>query len=165
MSIVGTDLVRALERADAGAKALKGSDSVTNQIADTEAQIQALDRRSIAARAQFARESEARRQSLDPNAGTSAERAQKQEQAARLAAGGQTAVDNVRRQSISVLGDLATVEQKVAEKQLELTNLSRDGINSHDHAARGHSQYRPRAGRVEQGQRAGVGWRVRSGQG
>lgn len=132
VSLVGGDLVRALQRKDAAYKASEGFDPVTNQIKDTEAQIQALDQRSIAARARFAREAEARRQANDPNAGTKAERDQKQDQAARLAAGGQTALDNVRSQSISVLGDLATVEQKVTEKRLALINLDREGISVTD---------------------------------
>ena len=132
VSLVGGDLVRALERKSAAERASVGFDPVASQIKDTEAQIQALDQRSIAARARFAREAEARRQANDPNAGTKAERDQKQDQAARLAAGGQTALDSVRSQSISILGDLATVEQKVIEKRLALINASRDGITVTD---------------------------------
>lgn len=128
ISLVGTDLVRAMERYDAAAKAMKGADPIKNQIADTESQIAALDRRSIADRARFAREAEARRQSLDPSAGTAAERLTKQDQAARLAAGGQTALDNVERQRISTLGGMASISEIVKSKQLEINNALREGI-------------------------------------
>jgi hypothetical protein len=128
VSLVGGDLLRALQRTDAAAAAMKGADPIKNQIADNEAQIKALDQRSIAARAQFAREAEARRQSLDPNAGTAEERLLKQDQAARLAAGGQTALDNVERQRISTLGVMASATDAATSKRLELNNLERDGV-------------------------------------
>lgn len=128
VSLVGNDLLRALERTGAAANAMKGADPVTNQIADTQAQIAALDQRSIASRSQFARDAETRRQSLDPGAGTAAERLIKQDQAARLAAGGQTALDNVERQRISTLGNMASITDIVRSKQLELDNQARDGV-------------------------------------
>lgn len=128
VSVVGGNLVRAIQRKDAAAKASVGADTVTSQIADAEAQIAALDRRSAADRARFAREAEARRQAFDPNAGTETERLQRQNQAALLAAGGQTALDNVERQRISTLGSMATVSDLVKSKQLELDNAGREGV-------------------------------------
>lgn len=112
VTLIGTDLVLAYQRKQAAEKASIGADPVRNEIADTEAQIQALDRRSIAARAQFAREAEARRQMLDPNAGSSDERLLKQDQAARLAAGGQTALDAARKTRIGTLGTLPEADEK-----------------------------------------------------
>jgi hypothetical protein len=128
VSIVGDDLVRALGRVEAARNAMRGADPITNQIADTAAQIAALDQRSIADRARLAREAEYRRQSLDPGAGTAAERLTKQNQAALLAAGGQTALDNVERQRIATLGGMASIEEVVKNKQLELNNLAREGV-------------------------------------
>ncbi|NEV75656.1 hypothetical protein DYI24_01170, partial [Rhodopseudomonas sp. BR0C11] len=129
VSVAGTDLVTALERSRAAAEAMRGADPVRNQIADAEAQIRALDARAPAERARQAREAEARRQQLDPNAGTAAERLLKQDQAARLAAGGQTALDNVERQRISTLGGMASVQDVVRSKMLELDNAARDGVS------------------------------------
>jgi hypothetical protein len=112
VTLIGTDLVLAYQRKQAAEKASIGADPVRNEIADAEAQIQALDRRSIAARAQFAREAEARRQMLDPNAGSFDERLLKQDQAARLAAGGQTALDAARKTRIGTLGTLPEADEK-----------------------------------------------------
>lgn len=113
----------------AAQKASTGADPVTNQIAGMENQIRALDERSIAARRQFATDAEKRAQSLDPNAGNDAERTRKQQLAGQLAAGGATAVDNVERQRIGTLGQLASVAEIVRSKELEIINVRREGIN------------------------------------
>lgn len=129
VNLVGTDLVLAFQRKKAAADASVGADPIRNQIADADAQIKALDQRSIAARSQFARDAEIRRQSLDPNAGSDTERLTKQNQAALLAAGGQTALDNVEKQRIATLGSMASITDIVKSKQLELDNAARDGVN------------------------------------
>jgi hypothetical protein len=116
ISLIGTDLVLAYQRKKAAADASVGADQVRSQIADATAQIAALDQRSIADRARFAREAEIRRQSLDPGAGTAAERLTKQNQAALLAAGGQTALDGVEKMRIGVLGSMAAVIAAAVKK-------------------------------------------------
>lgn len=72
VTVMGTDLVRAAERA--AAAAAPSVDPVTNQIAEMEAQVSLLDKRTIADRAAAAAAAEKRRQENDPNAGTAEER-------------------------------------------------------------------------------------------
>lgn len=132
VSLVGVDLVQALARLQGAEQAAAGADPIKNQIAGMQAQVKALDDRTIATRAAQAAAAEARNQSLDPNAGSQEERAQKQALAAKIAAGGQTALDSTERQRISTLGQLASVDDVVHAKQLELNNLARDGITFTD---------------------------------
>lgn len=132
ITLIGTDLWLALKRVEGAEQASAGADPIKNQIAGMQEQVQALDKRTIAARAARASEAEKRNQSLDPNAGSAEERKQKQDLAAQIAAGGQTALDNVERQRISTLGQLASVDDVVHSKQLELNNLARDGVTFTD---------------------------------
>lgn len=128
VSVVGGDLVLALQRVDAADRAMNGFDPVKNQIADMESQVRLLDRRSPADRAREAATAERRRQQSDPNAGTDEERLRKQGLAALQAAGGQTALDGVERQRIGTLGQMASISDQVKMQQLDLTEAGRQGI-------------------------------------
>ncbi len=121
-----TMLVKARAAGAALSVALNGFDPVKNAIADTDAQIKALDDRSIATRKRLA-EDKARRdlagQSLSPQ-----EYERRVQQAGILAAGGQTAIDANTAQKINLLGSQATVMDKVALAQLSINNAAREGI-------------------------------------
>lgn len=106
ITLIGADLVLALNRKKAAEDAMRSADPVTSQIADMESQVRLLDQRTIADRAREAAAAERRRQALDPNAGTEEERLRKQGLAALVAAGGQSALDNVAKMRIGVFGSV-----------------------------------------------------------
>lgn len=124
ISLVGTDLVLALNRKKAAEAAAVGYDPIKSQIADMESQVRLLDQHSPADRAREAAAAEARRQQSDTNAGTAEERLHKQALAALAAAGGQSALDGVEKMRVGTFGSMAAALEAAKKKREERTDDS-----------------------------------------